>query len=333
MRSHPRSGQAPGPSALAVSHAGRTATAVEADPLRQADWPRLSAEFLVYLSSECGLAQNTIDAYRRDMKSFVDELIERDICTTDRLSPLIVREHVMRLSQRGLALSTIARHLASIRMFLRFLFTVGYLGHDVSTLLETPKRWRKLPQTLRPGQVEAMLAVPQPAEPLYARDRAILELLYATGLRVSELSGLGLGDVNQDIGFVRCLGKGRRERVVPVGRHALDAVRVYVKTLRGVLTDEKDVSSPLFVSRTGRRMDRTNIWRLVNRCAALAGLPTPISPHTLRHCFATHMMENGADLRVLQELLGHADVATTQIYTHVDGSRLKGIHQRCHPRQ
>jgi integrase/recombinase XerD len=293
----------------------------------------LLRRFVEYLLSECGLARNTIEAYQRDLREFVDLLDDRDTRHPNRITLLLVREHLIHLSHRRLALSSIARHLVSVKMFLRYLFIVGLLAEDLASLLDTPKKWQTLPRTLRPRQVEAILSAPQPGEPLYARDRAILELLYATGMRVSELAGLGLADVNLNVGYVRCFGKGSKERVVPIGSYAIDALRCYIHGLRKVLTESVFSVDAVFVSRTGRPLDRTNIWRLVSRYAAAAGLPTPIGPHTLRHCFATHMMEGGADLRIVQELLGHADVSSTQIYTHVDTSRLKSIHQRFHPRQ
>ena len=297
------------------------------------DWPHLQRRFLEYLVSECGLAANTIEAYRRDLGEFVGLLHDRDIRTTDRVSPLVVREYLVRLAERRLALSSIARHLVSVKMFLRYLHGMDLMTEDVAALLDTPKKWRTLPHTLRPRQVEEMLAAPQPGEPFYARDRAILELLYATGLRVSELAGLRVNDVNLNVGYVRCLGKGGRERVVPIGSYAIDALREYLRGLRMTLMETTGPVEALFLSRTGRGMDRTNIWRLVGRYAAAAGIPGPIGPHTLRHCFASHLLEGGADLRVVQELLGHVDVTTTQIYLHVDRTRLKSIHQRFHPRQ
>ncbi len=296
------------------------------------DWPRLVHRFMDYLVSECGLAKNTIEAYSRDLREFLLQLDEVRITSPGQVTTNVVRGFLMRLSERGLALSSIARHLVSVKMFFRFLFIVEVLKEDVSSLLETPKKWRTLPHTLRPGQVEALLAAPEPGDPFYARDRAILEMLYATGMRVSELAGLRMQDVNLSVGYVRVFGKGGKERIIPIGSHAIDAVGEYTRGLRAVLTESGPIEA-LFVSRTGNPMDRTNIWRLVSRFAGQAGLPGEVGPHTLRHCFATHLLEGGADLRIVQELLGHADVATTQIYTHVDTSRLKSIHQKFHPHQ
>ena len=262
----------------------------------------------------------------------METLVARDVRTAAAVTRLTVREHLVQLSERKLGLSSIVRHLAAVKMFLRYLHATGRMPEDLAALLETPKKWRTLPRTLRPGQVEALLAAPQPDEPFYARDRALLELLYASGLRVSELAGLRVADVNLAVGYVRCLGKGRKERVVPIGRPAIEAVREYLATLRGTLAAEHGPTEALFLSRTGRPLDRTNLWRVVSKYAVQAGLPQPVGPHTLRHCFATHLLEGGADLRIVQELLGHADVSTTQVYLHVDTARLKSLHQRCHPR-
>jgi integrase/recombinase XerD len=296
-------------------------------------WNALLRRFMEYLISECGLADNTIEAYQRDLREFVCELDEQRVGEPRDVTPLVVRGFLIRLSERKLALSSIARHLVSVKMFLRYLFTVRILTEDVSTLLETPKKWQTLPTTLHLTEVEAMLAAPQPGEPFYTRDKAILEMLYATGLRVSELAGLRVKDLNLTVGYVRCLGKGSKERIVPIGTQAIQAVHEYLGSLRQTLLGEGSPIEALFLTRTGKPMDRTNIWRLVSRYAGLAGIHLPVGPHTLRHCFATHMLEGGADLRIVQELLGHADVATTQIYIHVDKSRLKGIHRKCHPRQ
>jgi len=296
-------------------------------------WKEWLARFLGYLDSECGLSANTLDAYRRDLREFCGTLSRRGVFTPEGITPTVVQAHLMRLTERGLALASTARHMVSLKVFLRFLHLMGTMKSDVAGLLETPRKWQALPDTLHAHQVEKLLSIPLTADPLSLRDRAILEFLYATGLRVSELAGLQLNDVNLDIGYVRCIGKGRRERIVPVGRAAIDATREYLASVRPTLVAHRPNESALFVSRTGRRMDRTAVWRLVLRHAREAGFRGKVSPHTLRHCFATHLLQGGADLRVVQELLGHADVATTQIYTHVDTTRLKSIHTRFHPRQ
>lgn len=297
------------------------------------NWPQLLTRFMDYLVSECGLARNTIDAYRRDLLEFISLLDDRDVCSASGLTINVVQSYLVRLNERKLSLSTIARHLVSVRMFARYLHITGVISDDLTTQLETPKKWHKLPHTLNRTQTDAILAAPQPGEPFFFRDRALLELLYATGMRVSELAGLRVRDLNLDVGYLRCFGKGHKERIIPIGSHAIEALRGYLTGLRRVLTETAADVEHVFVSRTGRPMDRTNIWRLVSRYAAAAGINGPVGPHTLRHCFATHMLEGGADLRIVQELLGHATVTTTQIYTHVDMSRLKGLHSKCHPRQ
>jgi integrase/recombinase XerD len=288
--------------------------------------------FLDQLAVEHGLAGNTIAAYRRDLAD-----LQRFLAACERpLADLIITDvqaFLRSLQDRGLAVSSIARHLSSMKMFLRFAFDRGLLGKDLAGLLETPKKWRLLPGTLRVPQVDALMNAPDgdDDDPMQPRDRALLELLYATGLRVSELTSLKIADVDLKIGFLRCIGKGRRERIVPVGRSAIDAVKAYLDDCRPRLAREPD-EGWLLLSRTGRPLERTNAWRLVRKYARKIGLRGKVSPHTLRHCFATHLLQGGADLRIVQDLLGHVDVSTTQIYTHVDSARLKSIHQKFHPR-
>lgn len=282
------------------------------------------------LTVECGLADNTILSYRRDLAELADYLTTHELALCS-LRPLDVQHFLMALRQRGLAISSIARHLSSLKMFLRFLFERRVLATDLASLLDSPKKWSLLPNTLNVPQVDALLSAPDAEDDLHLRDRAMLELLYATGLRVSELVSLKIGDLNLKIGFLRCIGKGGRERIVPVGRSAIEATQCYLDECRPGLKRDQDAGW-LLLSRTGRRLDRTTAWRLVIKYAARAGLAGKASPHVLRHCFATHLLQGGADLRVVQELLGHVDVATTQIYTHVDKSRLKAIHSRYHPR-
>lgn len=289
-----------------------------------------AGEFIDYLVAECGLAANTIAAYRRDLRDFARFLAAHDLCVAD-LSAEHVREFLRVLHEGGLALASVTRHLASLRMYLRFLHGTGRLPEDFTQRLESPRRAFRLPRVLDFTRVRRLLEAARNTQPLALRDRALVELLYATGLRVSELVGLRVGDINLRIGYLRCLGKGGRERVVPIGRHAIAAVEQYLDTCRPALVRGADPAR-LFLTRTGRPLDRTNAWRIVRRLARQAGLAGRVSPHTLRHCFATHLIEGGADLRVVQDLLGHADVSTTQIYTHVDRKRLREIHRRYHPR-
>ncbi len=289
--------------------------------------------FLRQLRVEAGLAENTLTAYRNDLMSLAG------FCTEQRIElKAITVRHIQTFmvglrESAGLAESSIARRLIAVKLFLRYCHQNGHITEDVAALIETPKKWQHLPRVLSRQDVDKLLGLPnENDDPLALRDRAILELFYATGLRVSELVGLTLSSVHLDIGYLRCIGKGRRERVVPIGSRAIEALRAYLGSLRpqlleGVATDR------LFVSRTGKPLDRTNCWRLVVKYARQLGVAGKLSPHTLRHCFATHLLAGGADLRVVQELLGHADISTTQVYTHVDNSRLKAIHKQFHPRQ
>lgn len=281
--------------------------------------------FLDYLVVECGLSSNTIQAYETDLRKLLTFLPDGTALTM-----AVVRQYLSELQRQELALSSIARHVASLRMFCRFLADRGVIDPNLLTHLELPRRWKRIPHVLNNVAVMRLLRAPSPEDPLYLRDRAILELLYATGLRVSELAALKLTDVNTHVGYVRCLGKGNKERIVPLGKPAIEAMQEYIHELRGDLLVGS--SQVIFLSRTGKPMDRENLWRLVRKYAMRAGISTKVSPHTLRHCFASHLLEGGADLRIVQELLGHADVSTTQIYTHVEAGRLKTLHQRFHPR-
>ncbi len=290
----------------------------------------LLKRFLDYIFIECGLSGETVTAYKRDLTEFWNHLVEADVEPSE-ITIEEVQQHLIRLNKRGLALSSIARHFAVVKVFLRHLHNEKSLRRDVASLMESPKRWYRIPNVIRTDEVEALLKAPDPADEFYLRDRALLELLYATGMRVSEISGLSIEQINLDLGFLRCMGKGRKERVIPVGRPAIEAVREYLEILRPRLASDQ-FSSALFLSRTGRNLDRTNIWRLVRKHVRTASIKGKVSPHTLRHCFATHLLAGGADLRIVQELLGHADVATTQVYTHVDESHLRQIHRKFHPR-
>ena len=290
----------------------------------------LVKQFLDYVFLECGLAGSTVEAYKRDLSELWDHIAERNVDPAD-IGIDDIQAHVIRLSQRGLSVASIARRLASTKVFLRYLNANGLLRRDVASLIESPKKWRTIPKTLRERQVEALLRAPNSRDDFFLRDLALLELLYATGLRASEVVDLPIDQLNLQLGYARCIGKGRKERIVPVGRAAIDAVGEYCEVLRPRLLGDR-FTKALFLSRTGRPLDRTNIWRIVRRHAITAGLGEHVSPHTLRHCFATHLLAGGADLRIVQELLGHADVVTTQIYTHVDEIQLKQVHAAFHPR-
>jgi integrase/recombinase XerD len=292
----------------------------------------LIEKFLLGLRAEAGLADNTITAYRGDLGTLAD-YCEREGVAFRQITPVNIQSFLMSLKERdGLALNSISRRMIAVKVFCRFCFAKGHIERDVAALMEMPKKWQSLPQVLNHKQVDELLSLPADEDPLAVRDQAILELFYATGVRVSELVGLRLDDVRLEVGYLRCMGKGRKERVVPIGARAVEAVQNYVSNLRPQLADGRSTDR-LFLSRTGRPIDRTNCWRLVVKYARRMGVTGKLSPHTLRHCFATHLLAGGADLRVVQEMLGHADISTTQIYTHVDSSRLKAVHQKFHPRQ
>jgi integrase/recombinase XerD len=287
--------------------------------------------FLSYLTVEAGLSKNTVLGYGRDLRSFLKYCKSNNVSEIRSIEPAFIQNYLRKLSQEQKSESSIKRSLVAIRMLLRFGKLTGLLEDDLTSILESPKVWQKLPSICSKRQVIELLNTPCPEEPFYFRDKAMLELLYATGVRASEIAGLKTSDFNFNIGYLRCLGKGNRERVVPIGKAAIAATKEYLTNLRPSLV--KPFSGDfLLLSRTGRPMSRIEIWRLVKKYAVRAGMPGNVTVHTLRHCFATHMLAGGADLRSIQEMLGHVDIATTQIYTHVDHERLRKIHRKFHPR-
>jgi len=227
--------------------------------------------------------------------------------------------------------TTIKRSLVAIKMLLKFALLSGLTDQDFTAILESPKPWQKLPTVCNKQKVIELLNAPLPEDTYYLRDKAILEMLYATGCRASEIATLKLSDINLKIGYLRCIGKGKKERIIPIGKTAINVATQYIQQLRGKLAKSPS-QDYLFLSRTGEPMNRIDIWRIVKKYARRAGLPSKISAHTLRHSFATHLLSGGADLRSLQEMLGHANIVTTQIYTHVDNERLRTIHKKFHPR-
>jgi len=288
------------------------------------------AAFLNYVRVERGLAANTVEAYGRDLGKFAR------FCQARQLAPpRVERRHVAdflgHLYQQGLDSRSVARTLVAVRNFFRFLRQENVLRRDPTEHIESPRTWKRLPKFLTVAEVEQLLAAPEERTPRGLRDAAMLEVLYATGLRVSELVNLKVSDVQLEAGYLRCLGKGSKERVVPLGRKATAALEAYLRRGRPALV--KPRSSPhLFLTRLGRKMTRHNFRRLLGERGRAAGIRTHLSPHTLRHSFATHLLERGADLRAVQLLLGHADISTTQIYTHVAQERLKQIYRTYHPR-
>ena len=287
--------------------------------------------FLDYLSIEAGLSNNTILAYGRDLKCFLEYCETRRIDNLRQIKPSLIHEFLIKLSKEQKIESSIKRCLVAIRMFLRYAASMGYIEDDFIAILESPKVWQKLPCVCSEQQVVNLLDAPDEKEPYYLRDKALLELLYATGARASEAANMKISNLNLDIGYLRCIGKGNKERIIPIGKAAIAAIREYLYELRPGLV--KSFSEDfLLLSRTGRPMSRIEIWRLVKKYAYRAGMPRNLTVHTLRHCFATHLLAGGADLRSVQEMLGHVDISTTQIYTHVDQSRLRKIHRQFHPR-
>ncbi len=289
--------------------------------------------FRQYLQAERGLAENTILAYGRDLDRYGQWLVQSSVGDFRAPSLAELSRYVVFLREVGLAAASIARHVIALRMFYRFLKLEERGSARTVDLLATPSLWERIPHVLSPAQVEQLLLAPQPVERLYLRNRALLETLYATGCRASEVVGLRIEELQLDSGFCRCQGKGGKQRLVPLGRAAVEALQRYLREQRSQLLRVHSVGTPwVFVSRAGKPLRREMLWEIVKKYVLRLGLPKQVSPHTLRHSFATHLLEGGADLRAVQELLGHASIATTQIYTHVDQNRLKGIHRQFHPR-
>lgn len=277
------------------------------------------------------MADNTIRAYRRDLSQFFEWNRSRGLASVHEIDLDFMTGYLGHLHERQLAASSIARHLVSIKMFFRYLVLEGVLVESAVDLLSSPKLWQHLPKVLSPDKVDQLLDAPSREDRYPLRDRAILAVLYATGCRASEVASLKLRDIEFSEGFCRCIGKGNKERVVSLNPTARNALDQYLERERPLLVGARE-SESLFVSRTGQPLTRITIWMLVKRYAARVGCSREVSPHSLRHSFATHMLAGGADIRTLQEMLGHASISTTQIYTHVEHSRLKSIHERCHPR-
>lgn len=287
--------------------------------------------FLDYLSVERGMAKNTILAYRQDLNIYLGFIAKRKIAALSAITKNDIVEFMLAEKTKGISPSSISRRLAAIRMFHRFLARERILKLDPTTLIDSPKLWKKVPDTLSLNEVEALINQPNIRNYQGVRDRAILETLYATGMRVSESADLKISKVNLDIGFLRCIGKGNKERVIPLGKKAIHSINRYLESSRPHFLNNK-TSDYLFVNRSGTRLSRQSVWKLIKRYALEAKIKKSIKVHTLRHSFATHLLERGADLRSVQEMLGHSDISTTQIYTHIDKERLKTIHKMFHPR-
>jgi len=287
--------------------------------------------FLEYLKFEKGLSDNTLEAYGRDLVKFLAYLKQRKIEHPREVKRSDILSYLGLLLDEGAAFSSSARNLSSIKSFFRFLVLEGQITVNPAENLDSPKIHRKLPQVLTVEEVDRLLANPNVISPTGLRDRAMFELMYATGLRVSELLSLEVDDVNLTSGYVRCMGKGRRERIVPMGQTASFWVERYIGRSRQQLI-KGAINRILFVNANGRKMTRQGFWKILNKHVSQAGITKEVTPHTLRHSFATHLLENGADLRSVQEMLGHADISTTQIYTHLTKTHLREVYQRSHPR-
>ena len=287
--------------------------------------------FLEYLSVERGLAKNTIEAYKRDLKSYIYFLRKKNIIHINSSNRAIIVAYLLQMQKSGKASSSISRTCAALRSFYQFLFREHVISEDPTIDLDTPKLEQRLPKVLNTEEVEKLLSQPDITTPLGLRDKSMLELLYATGMRVSELISLSVEDVNLETGFLRCMGKGSKERIIPVGSIALEYLKEYLSSVRKQLLNGKE-SKKLFFNRQGNPMTRQGFWKIIKKYSKQAGIYKKITPHTLRHSFATHLLENGADLRAVQEMLGHADISTTQRYTHLTQNRIKQVYDKTHPR-
>jgi integrase/recombinase XerD len=287
--------------------------------------------FADFLALEQGASVRTSEAYRLDLARFVTYAAVKGSKTPTDVTARTLREYVYHLKDVGLAPASIRRNVSAVRTYFKFLIGEGHVVRDPSERLETPKRWRTLPEVLGVEEVEKLLTAPALTEPLAFRDRAMLELAYGAGLRVSEWISLGVRDVMLQDHLVRVFGKGAKERLVPIGRKAIGATAVYLRELRPSL-EKGEGKGVLFLNARGQPMTRMGAWKILRKYVKQAGITKPVSPHTLRHSFATHLLEGGADLRAVQEMLGHVDISTTQIYTHIDREYLRSVHKQFHPR-
>jgi len=287
--------------------------------------------YLLHLRVERGLAQNTLDSYRRDLSKFVGFLRRQGVFGLEQVDRQEIMAFMEDLHKKGRAAATISRNLAAIRSFYGFLSQENLVNQNPSTELDSPKIPKRLPNILSVSQVSKLMEQPDGKDAGGLRDKAMLELLYATGIRVSELVDLNIPDVNLDMGFLRCIGKGSKERIVPMGKSAIQSINTYLERGRGKLIRDPQEQA-VFVNIHGRRLTRQGFWKILKKYVRQAGISGEITPHTLRHSFATHLLENGADLRAVQEMLGHSDISTTQIYTQVTANRLRDVYQQFHPR-
>lgn len=296
------------------------------DPLQILD------SFLSYLSVERGLASNTLESYARDLQRYLTFLEQCGRHDLDSVSQGDVLDFFTTTKEHGLGVRSRARLLAALRGFHTFAVEEQHVSHNPLTRLTTPRMLQTLPDTLNVKEVEKLLQIGDDGQPLTRRDKAMLELLYATGLRVSELIGLELSDIHLNSGYLRTIGKGDKQRIVPIGEVAVEVLSQYIETVRPALSKGRQISDCVFLNRSGKGLTRQGFWKMIKRRALQAGIKKNVTPHTLRHSFATHLLENGADLRVVQMLLGHVDISTTQIYTHVTRDHVRRVHKTFHPR-
>jgi integrase/recombinase XerD len=288
--------------------------------------------FIRYLTEERGLSRNTLESYQRDLTQYIDYLHNHNIVSMQETSKTQIAGYLSKLRQLGRASATISRMMVSIRAFYQFLLKERIIDMDPTLHVEAPKLEKKLPKVLSIKEVELLLDAPLLATANGVRDKAMLEMLYATGIRVSELISLDVEHVNLSLGFIRCIGSGAKERIIPISRIAAECMETYMVQMRPKLLRQSQEEPALFISRLGTRMTRQGFWKIVKRYAQETNISQEITPHTLRHSFASHLLENGADLRSVQEMLGHADISTTQIYTQVTKSKMKDVYNRAHPR-
>lgn len=287
--------------------------------------------FVGYLEAECGMADNTVKAYRSDLIFFFEWNKNHGKASIKQIDIKVLSNYLQHLNERGLAASSVSRYLVAIKMFFRYLVLEGVLTESAVDVMTSPKLWQYLPKVMSPDMVNKLLQAPDSGDRYQYRDRALIALLYATGCRASEVTNLRLRDIRLEENYCRCTGKGNKERIVSINPVARRAISAYLQEERGLMTKHTD-DGWLFVTRSGNALSREMVWKLLKKYAARIGGSKDISPHTLRHSFATHMLAGGAEIRALQEMLGHASIRTTQIYTHVEHSRLKTIHENCHPR-
>lgn len=291
------------------------------------------AEYIIYLKIERGLSANTVTSYKRDIEKYLTFLTEKKITQLDEVSRFEILDFLQTLRQSGAADNSIIRMVSSLRKFHQYLKRESIVSDDPMQLIDTPKKASTLPKAISPQAVEQLLEAPDTTTPLGVRDRTILELMYATGLRISELVNLKLSDMHLTMGFIQTMGKGEKERIIPLGEIASQWLDHYLDSARVYLQDQSaETSEYVFLNSRGKGLSRQGVWKKVKQLALEAGIDQNVTPHTLRHSFATHLLENGADLRMVQELLGHADISTTQIYTHITKTRLKQVYSDYHPR-